>query len=228
MLPRKIMFHSRDSPRLLVCDTRLYLEHNDIGFITVAICGGYISKIPLTINGSTLPRHTPHNTCQQNWSHCEALYLYLYIYISFIYECLCRCNYVVLLCNSARDSTSWHHIWPIVDSEHVRHYATVGNIHISCRLRMCLSAKENNDEIIKYRPLQWLPPSTRFRYRWYFTYQLHPLARELCAYIITIPMKKQRWVNSSYNKQPQATASSTGAFHPTACKCHWKGLDGTW
>ena len=38
------MFHSRDSPRLLVCDTGLYLEENDIGFITVAICGGYISK----------------------------------------------------------------------------------------------------------------------------------------------------------------------------------------
>ena len=40
------MFHSRDSPRLLVCDTGLYLEQNDIGFITVAICGGYISKYP--------------------------------------------------------------------------------------------------------------------------------------------------------------------------------------
>ena len=37
------MFHSRDSPRLLVCDTGLYMEQNDIGFITVAICGGYIS-----------------------------------------------------------------------------------------------------------------------------------------------------------------------------------------
>ena len=40
------MFHSRDSPRLLVCDTGLYMEQNDIGFITVAICGGYISKYP--------------------------------------------------------------------------------------------------------------------------------------------------------------------------------------
>ena len=40
------MFHSRDSPRLLVCDTGLYLEQNDIGFITVTICGGYISKYP--------------------------------------------------------------------------------------------------------------------------------------------------------------------------------------
>ena len=40
------MFHSRDSPRLLVCDTGLYLEQNYIGFITVAICGGYISKYP--------------------------------------------------------------------------------------------------------------------------------------------------------------------------------------
>ena len=40
------MFHSRDSPRLLVCDTGLYLEENDIGFITVAICDGYISKYP--------------------------------------------------------------------------------------------------------------------------------------------------------------------------------------
>ena len=40
------MFRSRDSPRLLVCDTGLYLEENDIGFITVAICGGYISKYP--------------------------------------------------------------------------------------------------------------------------------------------------------------------------------------
>ena len=40
------MFHSRDSPRLLVCDTGLYLEQNDTGFITVAICGGYISKYP--------------------------------------------------------------------------------------------------------------------------------------------------------------------------------------
>ena len=40
------MFHSRDSRRLLVCDTGLYLEQNDIGFITVAICGGYISKYP--------------------------------------------------------------------------------------------------------------------------------------------------------------------------------------
>ena len=40
------MFHSRDSPRLVVCDTGLCLEQNDIGFITVAICGGYISKYP--------------------------------------------------------------------------------------------------------------------------------------------------------------------------------------
>ena len=40
------MFHSRDSPRLLVCDTELYLEQNDTGFITVAICCGYISKYP--------------------------------------------------------------------------------------------------------------------------------------------------------------------------------------
>ena len=40
------MFHSQDSPRLLVCDTGLYLEQNEIGFITVAICGGYISKYP--------------------------------------------------------------------------------------------------------------------------------------------------------------------------------------
>ena len=40
------MFHSRDSVRLLVCDTTLYLEQNDIGLITVAICGEYISKYP--------------------------------------------------------------------------------------------------------------------------------------------------------------------------------------
>ena len=40
------MFHSWDSPRLLICDTGLYLEHDDIGFITVEICGGYISKCP--------------------------------------------------------------------------------------------------------------------------------------------------------------------------------------
>ena len=40
------MFHSRDSPRLLVCDIGLYMEQNDIGFVTVAICGGYISKYP--------------------------------------------------------------------------------------------------------------------------------------------------------------------------------------
>ena len=40
------MFHSRDSPRLLVCDTGVYMEENNIGFITVAICGGYISKYP--------------------------------------------------------------------------------------------------------------------------------------------------------------------------------------
>ena len=46
ILPRKTMFHSRDSPRLLICDTELYLEQNDIGFITVAICGGYINKYP--------------------------------------------------------------------------------------------------------------------------------------------------------------------------------------
>ena len=43
------MFHSRDSPRLLVCDTGLYMEQNDIGFITVAICGGYISEYPRLI-----------------------------------------------------------------------------------------------------------------------------------------------------------------------------------
>ena len=40
------MFHSRDSARLLVFDTGLYLEQNDIGLITVAICGRYISKYP--------------------------------------------------------------------------------------------------------------------------------------------------------------------------------------
>ena len=42
----KKMFHYWDSPRLLVCDTGLYLNKNDLGFITVAICGGYISKYP--------------------------------------------------------------------------------------------------------------------------------------------------------------------------------------
>ena len=46
ILPWQTMFHSWDSPRLLVCDTGLYLEQNDISFITVAICGGYISKYP--------------------------------------------------------------------------------------------------------------------------------------------------------------------------------------
>ena len=46
MLPWKTMFHSQDSPRLLVYDIELYLEENGIGFITVAICGGYISKYP--------------------------------------------------------------------------------------------------------------------------------------------------------------------------------------
>ena len=46
ILPWKTMFHSWDSPRLLVCDTGLYLEQNDISFIIVAICGGYISKYP--------------------------------------------------------------------------------------------------------------------------------------------------------------------------------------
>ena len=30
-----------DSPRLLVCDAGVYLKQNDIGFITVAICGGF-------------------------------------------------------------------------------------------------------------------------------------------------------------------------------------------
>ena len=35
------MFHSRDSPILLVFDAGVYLERNDIGFITVAICGGF-------------------------------------------------------------------------------------------------------------------------------------------------------------------------------------------
>ena len=40
------MFHPPDSARLFVCDTELYLEQNDIGLITVAICGGYMSKYP--------------------------------------------------------------------------------------------------------------------------------------------------------------------------------------
>ena len=48
------MFHSRDSPRLLVCDTGLYSEQNDIGFITVAICGGYISKYPGLLGTSAI------------------------------------------------------------------------------------------------------------------------------------------------------------------------------
>ena len=30
-----------NTPRLLVCDAGVYLEQNDIGFITVAICGGF-------------------------------------------------------------------------------------------------------------------------------------------------------------------------------------------
>ena len=41
ILPWKTMFHYRDSPRLLVYDTELYLEQNDIDFITVTICGGF-------------------------------------------------------------------------------------------------------------------------------------------------------------------------------------------
>ena len=48
------MFHSRDSPRLLVCDTGLYMEQNYVGFITVAICGGYISKYPRLIGEDKL------------------------------------------------------------------------------------------------------------------------------------------------------------------------------
>ena len=43
------MFHSRDSPILLVSDTGLYTEQNDIGLITVAICGGFIGKYPRLI-----------------------------------------------------------------------------------------------------------------------------------------------------------------------------------
>ena len=50
------MFHSRDSTILLVCDTGLYLEENDIGFITVAICGGYISKYPRLIGDEPLSK----------------------------------------------------------------------------------------------------------------------------------------------------------------------------
>ena len=50
----KNMFHSRDSPRLLVCDTGLYLEENYIGFITVAICGGCISKYPRLVASMAL------------------------------------------------------------------------------------------------------------------------------------------------------------------------------
>ena len=46
----KTMFHSRDSPRLLVCDTGLYWDENGIGFITVAICGGCISKYPRLVH----------------------------------------------------------------------------------------------------------------------------------------------------------------------------------
>ena len=66
------MFHSRDSPRLLVCDTGLYLEQNDTCFITVAICGGYISKYPRLIgsdNGLSPTRHD-QNQCWVivNWT----------------------------------------------------------------------------------------------------------------------------------------------------------------
>ena len=57
------MFHSRDSPRLLVCDTGLYLEQNDIGFITVAICGGYISKYPRLITVTVLLTVYPMYLC---------------------------------------------------------------------------------------------------------------------------------------------------------------------
>ena len=38
------MVYSRDPPRLLLCVLGLHLEQNYIGFITVAICGEYISK----------------------------------------------------------------------------------------------------------------------------------------------------------------------------------------
>ena len=41
ILSKKDMFHYWDSPRLLVYDAGVYLEQNDIGFITVAICGGF-------------------------------------------------------------------------------------------------------------------------------------------------------------------------------------------
>ena len=50
------MFHARDSPRLLVCDTGVYMEQNDIGFITVAICGGFsptLHKYPRLVSIET-------------------------------------------------------------------------------------------------------------------------------------------------------------------------------
>ena len=68
------MFHSRDSPRLLVCDTGLYMGQNDIGFITVAICGGYISKYPrlgVCIDGKFNFIEHAHRICSKVTQHFE-------------------------------------------------------------------------------------------------------------------------------------------------------------
>ena len=47
-LPSISLMRAARSPvyHIISCDTGLYLEQNDISFITVAICGGYISKNP--------------------------------------------------------------------------------------------------------------------------------------------------------------------------------------
>ena len=72
------MFHSRDSPRLLVCDTGLYLEQNDIGFIIVAICVGYISKYPGLEGGFLLLAQSQSwemNVENENVIYCKTMYL---------------------------------------------------------------------------------------------------------------------------------------------------------
>ena len=66
------MFHSWDSPRLLVCGTGLYLEQNDISFITVAICGGYISKYPRPwVARAAEQTRSAHQKIDCQPSHCS-------------------------------------------------------------------------------------------------------------------------------------------------------------
>ena len=128
--------------RLLVCDTGLYLEPNDISFITVAICGGYISKYPRLYWGICVTRSQWVNS-----SPPSAAYMRQWTGSSLVQVMACRLfgakplpEPMLTYC----ELDSWEHISVKFESEFYHFHS--GKCSWKCRLSKCRPFCAGGDE----------------------------------------------------------------------------------